>query len=84
VVVQVGTANASVRTGLVVSAAEGLVDIFPDDIEEAPDFTAHVRPCYALGCARFKGIVHILLDVERMLDDLTISSPPTCAWKCIS
>lgn len=68
VVVQITLpAGAKVQTGLVVDSVEEVINIVPNEIEDAPDFGANVDTRYILGMAKVKGAVKTLLDIDGVL-----------------
>jgi purine-binding chemotaxis protein CheW len=68
VVVQVTLpTGGKVQTGLIVDSVEEVVNLAPNEIEEAPDFGAHVDTRYILGMAKIKGVVKTLLDIDGVL-----------------
>jgi purine-binding chemotaxis protein CheW len=68
VVVQIQT-NAHTRreTGLVVDNVEEVLNLAANEIEETPDFGSQVDTEYLLGMAKVKGVVKMLLDLDRVL-----------------
>ena len=68
VVVQVkNPAGQATAMGLVVDAVEEVAQLAAADIEETPDFGAHVATGYILGMAKIKGAVKTLLNIDRVL-----------------
>jgi purine-binding chemotaxis protein CheW len=68
VVVQVTLpTGGKVQTGLIVDSVEEVINLAPNEIEEAPDFGAHVDTRYILGMAKIKGVVKTLLDIDGVL-----------------
>jgi len=68
VVVQIQTsANLRRETGLIVDNVEEVLNLSANDIEETPDFGAQVDTEYLLGMAKVKGVVKMLLDLDRVL-----------------
>ena len=68
VVVQIQTAVRTWReTGLVVDNVEEVLNLTASDIEETPEFGAQVDTEYLLGMAKIKGVVKMLLDIDRVL-----------------
>jgi purine-binding chemotaxis protein CheW len=68
VVVQIQT-SASLRreTGLIVDNVEEVLNLSANEIEETPDFGTQVDTEYLLGMAKIKGVVKMLLDLDRVL-----------------
>jgi len=68
VVVQIQTgANLRRETGLIVDNVEEVLNLTANDIEETPDFGNQVDTEYLLGMAKIKGVVKMLLDLDRVL-----------------
>ena len=68
VVVQIQTgANQRRETGLIVDNVEEVLNLAATDIEETPDFGTQVDTEYLLGMAKVKGVVKMLLDLDRVL-----------------
>ena len=68
VVVQIQTGVHTWReTGLVVDNVEEVLNLTASDIEETPEFGAQVDTEYLLGMAKIKGVVKMLLDIDRVL-----------------
>lgn len=68
VVVQIQI-GASLRreTGLIVDSVEEVLNLAAAEIEETPDFGTEVDTRYLLGVAKSKGLVKLLLDLDRIL-----------------
>lgn len=68
VVVQIQTGAQTRReTGLVVDNVEEVLNITSNDIEDTPDFGSQIDTEYLLGMAKIKGVVKMLLDLDRVL-----------------
>ena len=68
VVVQIQTGVHTRReTGLVVDNVEEVLNLTANEIEETPEFGAQVDTEYLLGMAKIKGVVKMLLDIDRVL-----------------
>ena len=68
IVVQVKMPQGKITPmGLVVDAVEEVVNFAAGDIEETPDFGSTLRADYLVGMAKVKGVVKILLDIDRVL-----------------
>ena len=68
VVVQIQTGTRAWReTGLVVDNVEEVLNLAANEIEETPDFGSQVDTEYLLGMAKIKGVVKMLLDIDRVL-----------------
>jgi purine-binding chemotaxis protein CheW len=62
-----GAAGTITQMGLVVDGVEEVTNISAGDIEETPDFGAHISSDYILGMAKIKGVVKTLLDVDKVV-----------------
>ena len=72
VVVQVTLpTGAKVQTGLIVDSVEEVANIAVDDIEVAPEFGGGVDTRCILGMAKVKGVVKMLLDIDRVVTAAT-------------
>ena len=68
VVVQIQTgANLRRETGLIVDNVEEVLNLSATEIEATPDFGSQVDTEYLLGMAKVKGLVKMLLDLDRVL-----------------
>ncbi len=67
IVVEVALSGANVMMGIVVDSVSEVLNIAAADIDETPDFGAHVTTDYILALAKVKGTVKILLDLDRVL-----------------
>jgi purine-binding chemotaxis protein CheW len=68
VVVQVTLpTGGKAQTGLIVDSVEEVINLAQNEIEEAPDFGAHVDTRYILGMAKIKNVVKTLLDIDGVL-----------------
>ena len=82
VVVQIQTgAHTRRETGLIVDNVEEVVNLSANDIEETPDFGAQVDTKYLLGMAKLKGVVKMLLDLDRVLDNQEVLALESSALK---
>jgi len=53
--------------GLVVDGVEEVLNFYAADIEETPDFGGQIAVDYILGMAKVKGVVKVLLDIDRVV-----------------
>ena len=67
IVVQVQRGETNVTMGIIVDEVSEVLDIAIGEIEEAPNFGAHVNTQFILGMAKTKGGVKILLDINKVL-----------------
>ena len=64
--IQIGV-NLRRETGLIVDNVEEVLNLTANDIEPTPDFGSQVDTEYLLGMAKVKGVVKMLLDLDRVL-----------------
>ena len=67
IVVEVTTEKGQVQIGIVVDSVSEVVNIKPEEIEDAPTFGTKLDTEYILGMAKKEGGVKILLDISRVL-----------------
>jgi purine-binding chemotaxis protein CheW len=68
VVVQVKLQDGkSTPMGMVVDGVEEVVNFNAADIEKTPDFGGQIAVDYILGMAKVKGVVEVLLDIDRVV-----------------
>jgi purine-binding chemotaxis protein CheW len=68
VVVQVKLPDGKVTPmGLVVDGVEEVLNFNATDIEQTPDFGGQIAVDYILGMAKVKGVVKVLLDIDRVV-----------------
>lgn len=67
VVVQISSASGNVTMGFIVDEVSEVLDIPPQEIEDAPSFGASLDTAYILGMAKTKGSVKILVDIDKVL-----------------
>ena len=68
VVVQVKLPDGkSTAMGMVVDGVEEVVSFNAADIEDTPDFGGQIAVDYILGMAKIKGVVKVLLDIDRVV-----------------
>ena len=53
--------------GMVVDGVEEVINFNAADIEKTPDFGGQIAVDYILGMAKVKGIVKVLLDIDRVV-----------------
>ncbi|MDR3459269.1 MAG: chemotaxis protein CheW [Verrucomicrobiae bacterium] len=53
--------------GLEVDGVEEVINLNAADIEETPDFGGQIAIDYILGMAKVKGVVKVLLDIDRVV-----------------
>ena len=68
IVVQVKLPDGKItQMGLVVDGVEEVISLAPADIEDPPDFGAHLDTDYTLGMAKVKSVVKTLLDIDQVI-----------------
>jgi len=76
VVVQVNQTSGPMMMGAVVDGVSEVLNIQESEIEDMPDFGAEMALPHVMGMAKVKGKVKILLDIDRVLASMEISSLP--------
>jgi purine-binding chemotaxis protein CheW len=75
VVVQVKLPNGKATPmGMVVDGVEEVISFNADDIEKTPDFGGQIAVDCILGMAKVKGVVKVLLDIDRVVGASAIQS----------
>ena len=74
IVVQVKQVAGPVLMGAVVDGVSEVLNIQESEIEDMPDFGADMTLPYVMGMAKVKGKVKILLDIDRVLTSLEVTS----------
>jgi purine-binding chemotaxis protein CheW len=67
IVVQIGTGDSLMHTGIVVDQVEEVLDINEDDIEQTEQFGNNVNSDFILGIAKTGKSITILLDINKVL-----------------
>ena len=67
VVLQVQAGDTQVPMGAIVDAVSEVLQIAPEEIEDAPQFGDHVQTEFLSGVAKIKGNVKMLLEIDRVL-----------------
>jgi len=73
IVVETKGQQKSMLIGIIVDAVAEVISIREADIEEAPKFGGHPHIDYILGMAKMNGGVKILLDIDKVLRDDSIT-----------
>ncbi|WP_422010588.1 chemotaxis protein CheW [Roseateles sp.] len=78
VIVEVADGSDSPVLGVMVDAVSEVVDIPPEDIEDAPSFGASIRREFIAGIGKLRGKFVVLLEVSRALslDELSALAHP--------
>ena len=67
IVVEVDSNETTVLIGIVVDAVSEVLNIFEEEIEDAPAFGTQLDTDYILGMAKTDGGVKILLNIDKVL-----------------
>lgn len=72
VVVQVKLPDGKATAmGMVVDGVEEVISFNAADIEKTPDFGGQIAVDYILGMAKVKGVVKVLLDIDKVISNNT-------------
>jgi purine-binding chemotaxis protein CheW len=74
IVVEIVQGSRKCSMGTVVDRVQEVLDIAGTDIEEAPQFGASVDTTFILGIGKIGDTVKILLDIDRVLGETSLSS----------
>ncbi|MCK5541187.1 MAG: purine-binding chemotaxis protein CheW [Desulfobacterales bacterium] len=74
IVVEIDSESSTVLIGIVVDAVSEVLNIKEEEIEETPTFGTKLNTEYILGMAKMSGVVKILLNIDRVLTTLEIST----------
>lgn len=66
IVVEIESAQKTIRMGIVVDSVSEVLNIKASDIEETPSFGRQLNTAFILGMAKINGSVKILLDIDRI------------------
>jgi purine-binding chemotaxis protein CheW len=70
IVVQIEGNAGRISTGIIVDGVSEVLTLQAADIEDTPDFGMGAATPYLLGLAKIKGKVKILLDINKVIQDL--------------
>jgi len=70
VVVQVDGQAGRISTGIIVDGVSEVLTLQASDIEDTPDFGVGAATPYILGLAKIKGKVKILLDINKVVQEV--------------
>ena len=74
VVVQVKLPDGKATAmGMVVDGVEEVISFTATDIEPTPDFGGQIAVAYILGMAKVKGVVKVLLDIDKVISGDTVA-----------
>ncbi len=74
IVVEIDTENETVLIGIVVDSVSEVLNILEDKIEDTPAFGTQLDTSYILGMAKAESGVKILLNIDRVLSHVEIST----------
>lgn len=74
IVVEIAGSSGTILMGIVVDSVSEVLNIKGDDIEDAPTFGTSLDTEYISGMAKIEGGVKILLDIDRVLSAMEITS----------
>ena len=74
IVVETTHGNRNYSTGIVVDRVQEVLDIAGDNIEETPQFDSSVTTDFILGMGKIGDSVKILLNIDRVLANVNITS----------
>lgn len=74
VIVELHSFDQDYVLGLLVDSVSEVVDLEPEDIEEAPSFGARIRAEFILGIAKKQDEFIVLLDAEKTLSPIELAS----------
>ena len=74
IVVETTHSNRNYSTGIVVDRVQEVLDIAGDNIEETPQFDSSVTTDFILGMGKIGDSVKILLNIDRVLANVNITS----------
>jgi len=67
IVIEIDPDNGGMQIGLQVDAVSEVLNVYDDDVEEAPKFSSHIDIGYILGMAKSQDKVRTLLDINKVL-----------------
>jgi purine-binding chemotaxis protein CheW len=70
IVVQIEGQMGRISTGIIVDGVSEVLTLQTADIEDTPDFGMGAATPYLLGLAKIKGKVKILLDINKVIQDV--------------
>ncbi len=74
IVVDVAMNQSSIQMGILVDSVSEVLDIHQSQIEEPPNFGGSVDTNFILGMGKIKNKVKILLDIDKVLGDVDLST----------
>ncbi len=74
IVVEIDSEEGTVLIGIVVDAVSEVLNIHEEEIEETPEFGTKLDTGYILGMAKTEGGVKILLNIDKILNYVEIST----------
>jgi purine-binding chemotaxis protein CheW len=70
IVVQIEGVGGRISTGIIVDGVSEVLTLQAADIEDTPDFGSGGATPYLLGLAKIKGKVKILLDIDKVIQEM--------------
>jgi purine-binding chemotaxis protein CheW len=70
IVVQIEDVGGRISTGIIVDGVSEVLTLQAADIEDTPDFGSGGATPYLLGLAKIKGKVKILLDIDKVIQEM--------------
>lgn len=74
IVVEINKDNEAVHIGILVDSVSEVMDIAGADLESTPSFGVEIETAYILGMAKTKGMVRILLNIEKVLTEEEVAA----------
>jgi purine-binding chemotaxis protein CheW len=74
IVVEIDSESGTILIGIVVDSVSEVVNITPEEIEETPAFGSKLDTDYILGMAKTDGGVKILLNIDKVLNRVEITT----------
>jgi len=79
IVVEVASSKGKINVGTIVDQVAEVLDIAPDEIDQAPEFGTNLQTDFILGVGIVKGSVKILLDIDAVLTTEEVQTVQTVA-----
>ena len=79
IVVEVASSTGKINVGTIVDQVAEVLDIAPDEIDQAPEFGTNLQTDFILGVGIVKGSVKILLDIDAVLTAEEVQTVQTVA-----
>ena len=79
IVVEISGGGNSILMGILVDSVSEVLNIKAADIEDTPNFGGRLNTDYILGMAKTGGLVKILLDIDKVLNDNELTAVSAAA-----